>query len=104
MEIFANALANAAAGNHRKRFVLNWRAWTSAVSERLHRGRAVAPRLAVLERVNIAPRQSVALIEVEGEKLLVGASQDGSPTFFRLGAEHRDWRGSEDIPLEGTVA
>jgi len=44
------------------------------------------------------------LIEVEGEKLLVGASQDGSPTFFRLGAEHRDWRGSEDIPLEGTVA
>ncbi len=41
-------------------------------------------RLAVLERVTLAPRQSLALIEVEGHKLLVATAPDAAPTFYPL--------------------
>lgn len=42
------------------------------------------PRLAVLERVSLAPRQSLALVEAEGRKVLVAASSEGSVAFFAL--------------------
>jgi flagellar biogenesis protein FliO len=43
-------------------------------------------RLAVLERIALAPRHSLALIEAEGRKLLVATSQDGAPVFYALDA------------------
>ena len=42
------------------------------------------PRLAVLERITLAPRQSVALIEAEGRRLLIATSADGAPAFYAL--------------------
>jgi flagellar biogenesis protein FliO len=48
-----------------------------------------APRLAVLERIPLAPRQSLLLIEAEGNKLLVATSPDAGPTFFALGRPER---------------
>jgi hypothetical protein len=41
-------------------------------------------RLAVLDRVTLAPRQSLALIEAEGRRLLVATSPDAAPTFYAL--------------------
>ena len=42
------------------------------------------PSLALLERITLAPRQSLALIEAEGRKFLVATSADGSPAFYPL--------------------
>jgi flagellar biogenesis protein FliO len=42
------------------------------------------PRLAVVERITLAPRQSLALVEVEGRRLLIATSPDGSPAFYAL--------------------
>jgi len=44
------------------------------------------PRLAVLERIALAPRHSLALVEAEGRKLLVATSPDGAPVFYALNA------------------
>ncbi len=43
-----------------------------------------APRLAVLERITLAPRQSLALVEADGRRFLVAASQEGTPAFYAL--------------------
>ena len=42
------------------------------------------PRLALLERISLAPRQSLALVEAEGRRFLVGTSPDGCPVFYAL--------------------
>ena len=41
-------------------------------------------RLALIARVPLGPRQSVALIEAEGMHLLVATSADGAASFFPL--------------------
>jgi hypothetical protein len=41
-------------------------------------------RLAVLDRITLAPRQSLALIEAEGRRFLVATSPDIAPTFYAL--------------------
>ena len=46
------------------------------------------PRMALLERITIAPRQTLALVEVEGQRLLVATSAEGAPAFHALGARH----------------
>lgn len=43
-----------------------------------------APRLELLERITLGPRQSLALIEAEGRRLLVATSQEGGPAFYAL--------------------
>jgi flagellar biogenesis protein FliO len=49
------------------------------------RGRHVAPpRLAVVERVALAPRQSLALVEADGRRLLVATAADGGCAFYPL--------------------
>jgi len=49
------------------------------------RGRKIAqPRLALLDRITLAPRQSIALVEAEGRRILVATSADGGPAFFPL--------------------
>jgi flagellar biogenesis protein FliO len=104
LEIFAIGSKNSAVKKRSDGTLLNWRGVTAAIFARLHRSGTEMPRLAVLGRVNIAPKQSVALIEVEGERLLVGTSQDRAPRLFRLSARHQDRQAPEEIPLEGTVA
>jgi hypothetical protein len=46
--------------------------------------RRVEPRLALVERITLAPRQSLALIEAEGRRILVATSAEGGPAFYPL--------------------
>jgi hypothetical protein len=51
---------------------------------RMRAARRQQPRLALLERITIAPRQSLALVEAEGRRFLVATSQEGAPSFYAL--------------------
>jgi flagellar biogenesis protein FliO len=51
---------------------------------RLERGRSRQPRLELLERITLAPRQTLSLVEAEGRRFLVASSVDGSPSFYPL--------------------
>ncbi len=51
---------------------------------RLRGRRHAQPRLALLERIALAPRQSLALVEAEGRKILVATSAEGGPAFYPL--------------------
>jgi hypothetical protein len=42
------------------------------------------PSLALLERITLAPRQFLALVEADGRRFLVATSAEGSPTFHPL--------------------
>jgi flagellar biogenesis protein FliO len=42
------------------------------------------PQLELLERITLAPRQSLALVEVEGRRILIATSPEGGPAFFPL--------------------
>ena len=77
--------------------------------KKLRVARHAPPRLAVLERIALAPRQSLALIEAEGRRFLVATSPEGTPAFYaleapvqrgasrpRTGAKRTD--GSADVP------
>jgi len=52
--------------------------------DRLRGRQRRAPRLALLERISLAPRQSLALIEAEGRRILVATSPEGGPAFYAL--------------------
>jgi hypothetical protein len=58
------------------------------LKDRLLRGwqRSIArpARLAVIERIQLAPRQSLVLVEAEGVRLLVATSADAGAVFFPL--------------------
>ena len=47
-------------------------------------GGVAEPRLALVERITLAPRQSLALIEAEGRRILVATSAEGGPAFYPL--------------------
>lgn len=51
---------------------------------RLRGNSGTAPRLALIERISLAPRQTLALVEAEGRRFLVAASAEGSPAFCEL--------------------
>lgn len=42
------------------------------------------PRLALVERISLGPRQSLALVEAEGRRILVATSAEGGPAFYPL--------------------
>ena len=42
------------------------------------------PRLALLERITLAPRQSLSLVEAEGRRFLIATSAEGTPAFYAL--------------------
>jgi hypothetical protein len=46
--------------------------------------RQAEPRLALIERIALAPKQSLALVEAEGHRILVATSADGGPAFYAL--------------------
>ncbi|MGA2808035.1 MAG: flagellar biosynthetic protein FliO [Terracidiphilus sp.] len=49
-----------------------------------HVSRDRRPRLELLERIALAPRQSLALVEAEGRRFLVATSPEGAPAFYAL--------------------
>ena len=51
---------------------------------RLARSPRPRPSLALLERITLAPRQSLAMVEADGRRFLVATSAEGSPTFYPL--------------------
>jgi len=55
-----------------------------ALLMRLRRVRSPQPRLELLERITLAPRQSLALIEADGRRFLVATSPEGGPAFLSL--------------------
>ena len=62
---------------------------TGWLLDRLRVARHPRPRLALLERIALAPRQSLALIEAEGRRFLVATSPEGAPAFYPLDGELR---------------
>lgn len=42
------------------------------------------PRLALIERISLAPKQSLALVEAEGRRFLVASSADGAAAFYPI--------------------
>lgn len=58
--------------------------WAGRLLDRWHGRRRAEPRLALLERITLAPRQSLALIEAEGRRILVATSAEGGPAFYPL--------------------
>lgn len=51
---------------------------------RIHRTAHTQSRLTLLERISLAPRQSLALVEADGQRLLVATSAEGTPLFYPL--------------------
>jgi flagellar biogenesis protein FliO len=62
--------------------------------DRLRLTRRPQARLALIERIALAPRQSLALIEAEGRRFLVATSPEGAPAFYPLDGEMRAPRAS----------
>ena len=55
-------------------WLLNW----------LRRDPRPQPSLALLERITLGPRQSLALIEADGRRFLIATSAEGAPAFYAL--------------------
>ncbi len=60
---------------------------TGWLLKRLRLPRRERPRLELLERIALAPRQSLALVEAEGRRFLVATSAEGGPAFYALDTE-----------------
>lgn len=80
--------------NHRKTneagpAVPPWSGLAGLLLARLRGKQRSAPRLELLERISLAPRQSLALVEAEGRRFLVATSQDGAPAFCALERQPR---------------
>jgi hypothetical protein len=72
--------------------------WTGGIGgwllSRLRGGGRARPRLALLERIALAPRQSLALVEAEGRRFLVATSAEGAPAFYALDERRRTASGT----------
>jgi hypothetical protein len=60
---------------------------TGWLLERLGGVHRQQPRLELVERIALAPRQSLALVEAEGRRFLVATSAEGAPAFYPLDGE-----------------
>lgn len=86
MGVFANTLSlvTSRVGPDRNRQpALSW-GLAGRLLDRLHRRAESQPRLALVERINLAPRQTLALIEADGQLFLVATSPEGPPVFYPL--------------------
>ena len=53
-------------------------------------GKAPERRLTLVDRIALGPRQSLVLVEAEGQRILVAASGEGGVVFYPLdGSSHR---------------
>jgi hypothetical protein len=73
---------------------------TGWVLAKLHGHDRPRPQLAVLERISLAPRQTLTLIEASGQRLLVATSADGSPVFYPMGDRSIQKRARGTKPFE----
>jgi hypothetical protein len=55
------------------------------------------PRLELVERIALAPRQSLSLVEAEGRRFLVVTSPEGSPAFYALDERPNLFRQRENV-------
>ncbi len=67
--------------SEKKAAVGGWVGWLLC---RLRPGGRARPRLELVERIALAPRQSLSLVEAEGRRFLVVTSPEGSPAFYAL--------------------
>ena len=105
--LFANISANAIRRDTGvpAEFAAKRRGFLSRILERLQlRATVHQPRLVVVERVNLAARQQLSLVEADGQRLLIATSPDGPPRICLLNRRSSIRKRREDIPLEGTVA
>jgi hypothetical protein len=58
--------------------------WANARLGKLRKSAGAPPKLALIERITLAPRQSLALVEAEGRRILVAVSAEGGPAFYAL--------------------
>jgi flagellar biogenesis protein FliO len=84
------------------------RQWLGRLSgwllERVPKVSKSEPRLAVIERIALTPRQSLVLVEAEGRGLLVATSQDGPPAFHALDPNRPGSNSYDSIPVVGVVS
>ena len=62
---------------------------------RLRASRRPASRLALLDRIALAPRHSLALVEADGRRFLVATSPEGAPVLYPLSEPGRQARGKQ---------
>lgn len=60
--------------------------WTGRLVDWLRREHRPQPRLELLEKISLAPKQSLALVEADGRRFLVASSAEGTPAFYPLSA------------------
>lgn len=60
-------------------------------------------RLVLVERISLAPRQSLVLVEADGRKVLVATSIEGAPAFFPLDGMKATYAASGDARLRQTA-
>jgi hypothetical protein len=58
--------------------------WPQRWIPRRRQNERPGPRLRLVERIALAPRQSLALVEAEGRRFLVATSAEGGPAFYAL--------------------
>lgn len=80
----AVGFAGSAAGNEAESATGRAAGWAGWLLARWHGRRRAEPRLALLERITLAPRHSLALVEAEGRRILVATSAEGGPAFYPL--------------------
>jgi flagellar biogenesis protein FliO len=59
--------------------------WAGWLIRKIRKAQATKPHLELLDRIPLAPRQSLALVEAEGCRILVATSAEASPAFYPLG-------------------
>lgn len=64
-----------------------WAGWLLKRLRHARTGRQA--RLELVERIQLAPRQSLALVEADGQRFLVASSAEGSPAFYPVEAAAR---------------
>ena len=82
MGVFANALGMGQ--NHAFKIPEVRTGLATWLMDRFHHRASAERRLALVDRISLAPRQTVALIEADGQRLLVATAPDGAPVFYPL--------------------
>ncbi|MGA9586619.1 MAG: flagellar biosynthetic protein FliO [Terracidiphilus sp.] len=86
MGVFASALSSAVGrgGAVPVKNLQEQQSFRGWLLDRFRRRSLKQPRLALVERISLAPRQIVSLIEADGQRLLVATSPDGAASFYPL--------------------
>jgi flagellar biogenesis protein FliO len=61
--------------------------WTDWLRARLSSQARPRRRLELIERIALGPRQTLALVEVEGRRFLVASAAEGAPAVYPLERE-----------------